>query len=314
MAKCKSGTCLEGNLGTLELRDGTLGLVEATAATEATTATTTVTEATAATTATTTGTTTATTTETTTTTAATEATTVTTSRAGSAEVEAQRTAVDLSASKLAVGSLGLLNGGVLNVTEALGATGLGVSGQTDAQDATLLSEDITQSILSSAEGQVANEQSVGGGAGLVTVGTGTSLGTVTTLVVLAGSGVVQVDGTTIKLDTLLGLEGLDGISNLSELSVTETTGAAGFTVSHNTARNLAELGELALEPLLIDVPGQVADEQVGGSTLGNLSGLGLLSGSLNLVISLALLGGFGSVLAVLRLRLRVGAVRVGRLL
>lgn len=313
MAKCKSGTCLEGNLGTLELRDGTLGLVEATAATEATTATTTVTEATAATTATTTGTTTATTTETTTA-AATEATTVTTSRTGSAEVEAQRTAVDLSASKLAVGSLGLLNGGVLNVTEALGATGLGVSGQTDAQDATLLSEDITQSILSSAEGQVANEQSVGGGAGLVTVGTGTSLGTVTTLVVLAGSGVIEVDGTAIKLGTLLGLEGLDGISNLGELSVTETAGAARFTVSHNTARNLAELGELALEPLLIDVPGQVADEQVGGSTLGNLSGLGLLSGSLDLVISLALLGGLGSVLAVLRLRLRVGAVRVGRLL
>lgn len=84
------------------------------------------------------------------------------------------------------------------------------------------------------------------------------------------------------------------------------TRATRLTVSHDTATSqLAELLELAAEPVLVDVPREVTNEQVGGSTLGNLSSLGLLSRGSGLLNGLALLGGLGSLLAV-----RFGAVRV----
>jgi hypothetical protein len=300
-----NATFLEGDLGTLELRDGSLALVEATtAATEATTTTsTTTTTAAEATATTTTATTTAT--EATTTSTATEATTATTvGRAGSAEVETQSTALKLEAVHGTVSSLGLLNGGVLDVTETLGAAGLGVSGQADAEDTTVLTEGVTESILGSAEGKVANEESVGGGAGGVTEGAGTVLGALALGLVVAGDGVVEVDGAAIDIGTLLSGHSLGGIGSVGELDVTETAGAARVTVGHDTAASeLTELAELLLEPGLIDVPGQVADEQVGGGTLGGILSLGLLSGSDGLLISLALLGGLGLLLAV-----RVGGV------
>lgn len=88
------------------------------------------------------------------------------------------------------------------------------------------------------------------------------------------------------------------------------TGATGLTVSDDAAASeLTELGELALEPLLVNVPGQVTDEQVGGGTLGDILSLGLLSRSDGLLLGLALLGGL---LLSLGLGVRaVGAVRAG---
>jgi hypothetical protein len=163
-----------------------------------------------------------------------------------------------------------------------------------------------KSILSGAERKVANEESVTLGAGLVTVRTGTSLNAVTTLlVVLTASGVVKVDGTAVEIGTLLGLHGLGGIGSVGELNVTEATGAAGLTVGDNAAAGeLTELGELTLEPLLVDVPGEVANEEVGGGTLGSISSLRLLGSSLGLIISLALLRDG------LLLRLGLGAIGV----
>jgi len=299
---------LESDLGTLELGNRTLALVESTAAgsTEATTATTatttTATEAAAAA-----ATTEATTTTTAATTATAKATTVTTSGTGSGEVKTNGTTLNLLTVESTVGSLGLINGGELNVTEALGAAGLLLGRKTNAEDGTLGTEDLVESILSGAEGKVTNEESVTLGAGLVAVGASTVLGTVSTgLGSLAGSSVVKVDGTAVKIGTLLGIHGLGSIDSAVELNVTESAGAAGLTVGDNAdTGEFTELGELTLEPLLIDVPGQVADEEVGGGTLGSFLGLGLLGSGLRLVISLALLGG----LAVLRVR--VGAVRVG---
>lgn len=91
--------------------------------------------------------------------------------------------------------------------------------------------------------------------------------------------------------------------------------AAALTIGHNTAASkLTELGELTLEPILINVPRQVTNEQVGGSTLRGLLGLGLLSRGSRLLISLALLGSLGGILAILGLRLRAVRVRIGRLL
>jgi hypothetical protein len=302
-------TSLEGHLGALELGDAALALVEATAAatTEATTATSTATTSTAAEATAAAATTEAATATTATTTTAAEATTVTTLGTGSAEVETDGTTLDLLTLEGTVGGLGLLNGRELNVTEALGAAGLLLGGQTDAEDAALGTEDLVESILSGTERKVANEEGVALGAGLVTVRTGTGLNTVTTLlVVLAASGVVKVDGTAVEVGTLLGLHGLSGIGSVGELDVAEATGAARLTVGDNAAAGeLTELGELTLEPLLVDVPGEVADEEVGGGTLGSISSLGLLGNSLGFVISLALLGDS------LLLRLRLGVRAVG---
>lgn len=306
---------LESDLGALELGDGALALVEGTTtgSTEATTATTATTTTTATEAAAAAATTEATTATATATTAAAEATTVTASGTGSGEVKTDGTALDLLAVEGGVSSLGLLDGGELDVTEALGATGLLLSGETDTEDGTLGTEDLVESILSGAEGKVTNEESVALGAGGVTEGASTVLGAVSTgLGSGAGSSVVKVDGTAIEVGTLLGVHGLNGIGSVDELNVSETAGAAGLTVGDNAATGeLTELGELTLEPLLIDVPGQVTDEEVGGGTLGDLSGLGLLGDGLGLVISLALLGR----LAVLRVGVRVRAVgvRVGRL-
>lgn len=306
---------LESDLGALELGDGALALVEGTTtgSTEATTATTATTTTTATEAAAAAATTEATTATATATTAATEATTVTASGTGSGEVKTDGTALDLLAVEGGVSSLGLINGGELDVTEALGATGLLLSGETDTEDGTLGTEDLVESILSGAEGKVTNEESVALGAGGVTEGASTVLGAVSTgLGSGAGSSVVKVDGTAVEVGTLLGVHGLNGIGSVDELNVSESAGAAGLTVGDNAAAGeLTELGELTLEPLLIDVPGQVTDEEVGGGTLGDLSGLGLLGDGLGLVISLALLGR----LAVLRVGLGVRAVgvRVGRL-
>jgi len=215
-----------------------------------------------------------------------------------------------------VSGLGLLDGAVLDVTEALGTAGLGVSGQTDAEDTTVLAEAVTESVLRGAEGKVTDEQSVASGASLVTERAGTVLGTVTILIVLTASGVVKVDGTAVNISTLLSGHSLGGIGSVGELNVTETTGAARVTVSHNAgASELTELAELALEPLLIDVPGQVADEKVGGGALRDILSLGLLSSGSGLLIGLALLGGLG----VLAVGVRVGGiggvgVGVGRVL
>jgi 3D (Asp-Asp-Asp) domain-containing protein len=130
-----------------------------------------------------------------------------------------------------VSGTSLLDGRELDVAEALGAAVVGVGGQADTQDGTLLAEDITESVLGGTEGQVANEESVALGAGGVTEALGTALGTVTLLlVVLATSGVVQVDGTAIELGTLLGLEGLGSIGSAGVLDVTEAIGEARIRI------------------------------------------------------------------------------------
>lgn len=204
-------TGLEGDLRTLELRDAALALVHTTpTATAETTTASTTTTATAATTATTAK-------------AATAALAIAGTRG--AEVQAEGATLELLAIEVTVSLASLINRRVLNVAEALGTAGFGVSGETDAHDAALLGEEVTEGILGSAEGQVANEQSVTLGAGLITEVAGTSLSTVTATLLVLGltsSSVVQVDGTAVNLGALLGLEGLGGISGVGVLDVAET--------------------------------------------------------------------------------------------
>jgi hypothetical protein len=67
---------------------------------------------------------------------------------------------------------------------------------------------------------------------------------------------------------------------------------ASLTISDDTAAgDFTEGGELALQPILIDVPAKVADEQVLDALAGRLLSLGLLLSRLSLGLSLALLGG-----------------------
>jgi hypothetical protein len=89
------------------------------------------------------------------------------------------------------------------------------------------------------------------------------------------------------------LLGLRGISSVGELDVTETLSTASLTVSDDTAANdLTEALELAAEPVLIDVPAHVTNEEVLDTLLsGGLFSLGLLDSGGSCLLSLALLGG-----------------------
>lgn len=213
-------TFLEGDLGALVLGDSTtstVGRASGTAAASAKAATATATTASTVTTS-------ATTTATTTTAEATTTAAVVLAR--SAEVQADSATVNVDAVQVVVGLAGLVNRRELHVSETLGAARLGVGRQTDAQDATLLTEDLGQRVLVGAEGDVADEQSVTLRAGLVTERTGTSLGAVlatSSVVGWATAGVIKVDLAAIELSVLLLGVGLGGIGAVGELDVAEST-------------------------------------------------------------------------------------------
>jgi hypothetical protein len=138
--------------------------------------------------------------------------------------------------------------------------------------------------------------------------------------VRAGSRKVDLDRTSVDF---LSSEFESFLSSLGrrELDVSETTRSTRVTVGDDTGRDdLAALGELGLEPVVVDVPRELSDEDGGrlGSVVsvgvGDGGGLGLLSGGLRLLSSalLGLLsGGLGGHLLVLVIG-RVGGVGVGR--
>ena len=90
-------------------------------------------------------------------------------------------------------------------------------------------------------------------------------------------------------------------------------GTASLAVSNDTATNdLTEALKLAAEPVFVDVPAHVANEEVGDALASSrLFGLGLFHGGLSSFLSLALLGGsLFFLIAVRGVGARVGA-RVG---
>lgn len=141
-----------------------------------------------------------------------------------------------------------------------------------------------------------------------------------TFTVGARSREIDLDGTSV--DFLSGefesfLSSFGGL----EFDVSETTGTTRVTVGNDTGRDdLSALGEFGLEPVIVDVPGKLSDENGGrfGSIVsvgvGDRSvGLGLLGGSSGF-LSGTLLGLLsGSFLHLLVLVVgRVGRIRVGR--
>jgi hypothetical protein len=186
------------------------------------------------------------------------------------------------------GSSGLLNGAEVDVSETLERTSVTVGRERDTGDVAVFLEDLLDALVGAVEGKVAEEESVGGGAALVTVlvGAGALVG------LLAGGAEVDVQRTAVKLVLVhLGL-GLSSVGSVGELDVSETLGAAALTVGDDTASgDVTEALELAAEPVLIDVPAQAADEEVLDTLGGGLLGLGLLDGGLGGGLGLALLGG-----------------------
>mgnify|MGYP001596329099 FL=1 len=183
----------------------------------------------------------------------------------------------------------------------------------------MLAESLAEHVLVGLEGDVADEKGVGLWVLGITVGLGASVGAVLWCGVVTGSREVNVGLATVDESTLLGLEGSGGIGGVGELNVTETLGATRLAVGDDaSASDLTELLKLAVQPLVINVPAQVTNEQVLGSGILDLS-LGLLGGGLLLfVIGLALLGWGGllgallfRVVRVIRVFLLVAVGRIG---
>lgn len=145
---------------------------------------------------------------------------------GRAEVQTHGPAVEISAAELVESGAGLVDRRVLHVTEALGTTGLGVGGQTDAHDATAGSEQLVDGVFVGAEGKVADKEGVTFRAGLVTEGASTSLGAVLAAAGLVVGGttgcVVEVDLTAVDLGVLLGFVGLGRVGGVGEFDVAES--------------------------------------------------------------------------------------------
>lgn len=114
------------------------------------------------------------------------------------------------------GSLGLLDGRELDVTETLGLAGLAVGGETDRDDLTALGKGTTDIILSGVEGQVSDEEGIGS---LTLRGVVEGLGT--SLLLGAGLREVDADGATVNLLTGKGQSSVGALS-VGKLDVSET--------------------------------------------------------------------------------------------
>jgi hypothetical protein len=160
----------------------------------------------------------------------------------------------------------------------------------------VLLEVLGKGVLISVEGDVADEEGLGrrvldvaelGGAVVLLL-----LGSLRA--VIARGREVDTEATAVELVAVTGLESLGAVLGVGELDVAEALAAAGVAVGDDAhALELAELLELTGEPLLVDVPAEVADKQVGGGLLllAVDNHLDLLLGRLGGLLGLALLAG-----------------------
>jgi hypothetical protein len=160
-------------------------------------------------------------------------------------------------------------------------------------------EGLADDVLISFERQIPHKESVRGGVGRIAVLLGTVIGTVPWGGVVAGGSEVNVSDAAINLSTLLSIEGSSSINGLGKLDVSEALGAARISVSQDTcASNLTKLFELAVQPLVVDVPAQITNEEILDTAV-LLVNLGLLGRSNRLVVGLALLGRLSGLLFVI---------------
>ena len=153
----------------------------------------------------------------------------------------------------------------------------------------MLAKVFANDVLRDLEAQVATEE---GGSGLARCVTILLLAVVAALlwtgILLAWSAEVETDVASIQFRLVLRLEGFRSILGVDELNVSESLASARVAVRDDAdASELSKLLELTCEPLFIDTPAKIADEEVGTSACGVR--LGLLGGLLWLAVGLALL-------------------------
>ena len=112
------------------------------------------------------------------------------------------------------------------------------------------------------------------------------------LALLARWAEVDANVATVELGAVLGFKRRDGVLDVRELNVTESLASATVAVRDDAdAFQLAEFLKLACKPFLVDVPAEIADEEVGSSflLLAVDGDLGLLGSLVNDCVGLALL-------------------------
>lgn len=151
-------------------------------------------------------------------------------------------------------------------------------------------ESLANRILVSTECKVANEEGVRRRVLRVTELLSTVVGALLWCGVVARGREIDIGLTTINHGTLLGRKSSSTVGGLVELNVAKALGSTRVTVGNDTgSRNLTKLLELTVQPLVVDVPAQVTNEQVLGSRLVDSFNLGLLCGGNGLIVGLALL-------------------------
>lgn len=149
----------------------------------------------------------------------------------------------------------------------------------------MLAECLVDLVLGNRERKGTDPKSLGRRRLLVVEDPSTLLGG---LVGLSLSGVINTDGTAVNLRTVL-LNSLGRGLKVGEFHVAETTRLLGVTVEDDSGRNnfTARL-ELGLEPVVVDIPRELADENVGSGFLVTAIGLGLLRRGNRLFLGLSL--------------------------
>lgn len=149
----------------------------------------------------------------------------------------------------------------------------------------MLAEGLVDLVLGDREGKGTNPKGLSGRGLLVVEDLSTLLGG---LVGLSLSGVVDTDRTAVNLRTVL-LDRLGRGLKVGEFHVAETTRLLGVTVEDNSGRNnLTTRLELGLEPVVVNVPRELANENVGSGFLLTVIGPGLLCRGNGLFLGLSL--------------------------
>lgn len=214
---------------------------------------------------------------------------------------------------------------------------LHISGQANMRDGAKLAKLLSDDVLGRFKGHVADEERVALRAGRVSKRLRTVVRLVLEVVPVAGrlgGGEVDVGLTVVDQRTLLGLEGSGRIRSVDKLDVAKAgwsqsgesnnteeerschspLGTAGGPIADDPgAAELAKLLELTSQPLLVDVPAEIANEEVLDTVTltAGLLGLRLLGAGSGGVVGLALLGHgllFGLILAAV---IRIGRVIAG---
>ena len=165
-----------------------------------------------------------------------------------------------------------------------------VGWKSDINDSSMLSESFANHILVGSERKVTEEERIRWRILGVAEFLSTFVGAFLRGVVVARSGEVNVGLTTVNHGAFLGLESSGAVGGFVEVNISKALGATALLVCDDTsARNLSKFLELTVEPLIIDVPAQVANKQVCGSVLSNSLNLGFLCGGDGLFFGLTLL-------------------------